>query len=125
MREFITIMETTSSYPPVLTTPEAVADYITELDPKASYEDIWEWANEDMRDAHFELRMLPIDQVHEGHPDANIRNPAKERRYAKLSTPMPPLILDWQNNVMDGNHRFRVAKAKGLTEIPCYVLVDS
>jgi hypothetical protein len=125
MRNLLTIMEDNmASYPDMLKTPEDVADYITDLDPKASYEDIREWAADECHECHFELRWLKIEEVHEGHPDANVRSAAKEKRYAKMTTPMPPLVLNWENVVIDGNHRYRIAKAKGATEIACYVPVE-
>jgi len=70
------------------------------------------------------LRLIPIDGLKPGDPDANLRDASKERRYAKLpSESMPPLVIR-NREIEDGNHRFRVAQKRGEKALWCYAVED-
>ena len=74
------------------------------------------------------LKMLPVSTIQPGSANANVRIKSREAKYKKLSlSTMPPLVVELHDGVvtiLDGNHRFRVAVAKGATEIPCYVVEE-
>lgn len=96
-----------------------IASYITNTasDPvdRGTMEEYFDGATAD-------LQLLPIDDIQEGNPDGNVRSAAKEKRYMKRSPlTMPPLVVE-NGVVMDGNHRLRVARAKGLDRVWCYVV---
>lgn len=74
--------------------------------------------------SHAELRLVPIDQLTEGGRDHNIQNPANERKYQRMSVKTVPPLLVENGVVMDGNHRLRAAKKRGLTAMWCYVVIE-
>lgn len=76
------------------------------------------------RGAKAVLKIVPIDFIKEGDSDHNIRSKRKETKYKKMPLEtMPPLVVE-NGIIMDGNHRFRVAKELGATEIKIYDIVD-
>lgn len=111
----------TQQWPAILENERQLADYIT----------TWAGADVDRRmveDHYFgcgaRLELVPIDQIKEGPPDSNVRNAKKEARYEKMPLEtMPPLVIE-NGEIDDGNHRFRIAKKKGATEMWCYVVVE-
>lgn len=51
--------------------------------------------------------------------------PRFAKQYARMSTPLPPIVLDMDLGVRDGNHRLEAAKLRGDTTVKAYVPVDS
>lgn len=124
MRNLINLIaESQTGYPDRLENASEIADYITDLDPNASYEDIESTFGDNFPGCGATLRVVPIGELTPGHPDANIRSVSKEKRFAKMTTEMPPLVVA-DGDIMDGHHRYRIALRKGLTTLPCYVIDD-
>lgn len=70
------------------------------------------------RDSTATLQLIPIESIIEGDSDHNIRNLKKEKHYLKMNfDTMPPIVITENHNIIDGNHRFRVAKQLGFNEI--------
>jgi len=108
-----------AGWAPVLKDDWAIADYIDGISP--GYVDR-EFIRECFRFGVATLRMVPIDELTPGPADANVRVASRERKYAKMDpATMPPLVVQ-DGQIQDGGHRYRVAKAKGLAELPCYVV---
>jgi hypothetical protein len=115
------LIETTSKYPPILADAHEIAEYISEV--SGDYVDV-EFIEENFRDCSAKLEMVPIASIIEGNGDHNIKSTKKERAYMKMSPEtIPPLVIK-NFEVMDGNHRLRVARKLGLTELPCYVVTE-
>lgn len=122
MRDLINIIcESISPYPAILRNGSEIAAYIASLSPQYVDEEmIEEYVG---RSTEGVLREIPIAGVREGNPDGNIRSAAKEKRYLKKSLEtMPPIVIDSENEIIDGNHRYRVARARGAETIWAYVL---
>lgn len=97
----------------------AIAAYIEECSP--GYVDV-ELMEDYFRGGVATLRMVPVGEIAPGDPDANQRVASRERKYARMDpATMPPLVL-MDGKVQDGNHRRRVALARGATHLPCYVV---
>lgn len=120
MRKWINLVEEISSYAPVLDTAWDIADYIEGL--SSDYVDA-EVIAEHFHGCRAVLKRLPTHELQEGPADSNIRDRAREKSYQNLDTTIPPLVVE-DGVVMDGNHRLRVALAKGLPEILCYVVEE-
>jgi hypothetical protein len=113
---------TEDGYPAVLEDAEAIASYIADLSPTEVDE---EFIAEHFWGCRAELRMVPVSELREGDADTNMRSLKREKKYAKMDlATMPPLVVE-NGEIKDGNHRFRVAIAKGATEVPCYVVVEN
>jgi hypothetical protein len=81
-----------------------------------------EFVEETFRGAAATLELIPVDELVEGSTDQNVRTPAKERRYFRRSpATIPPLVVEGRT-VMDGGHRLRVARARGVDRLWCYVV---
>jgi hypothetical protein len=119
MRLFI---ESTYPYPSSLKDSREIADYIT----GSSTEDVDYGLIEDyFRGAKALLRKIPANELTQGDPDHNVRDPHKERRYAKMPLDtMPPLVVE-NGRIIDGNHRFRVGLEMGVKSFWCYDVVDA
>ena len=108
-----------SDYPPILRDSREIAEYIESL---ASDETDSELIEDYFHGAHAVLELVSLSDISEGNPDGNIPSSKKERKYLKMSPDtIPPLVIE-NGIVMDGNHRFRVAKKLGLTQLWCYVV---
>jgi hypothetical protein len=69
------------------------------------------------------LKTVPVSWLRPGNADANLRDARKERRYAKMNPQtIPPLVAWGDGQIIDGNHRYRVAVASGASLILCYVV---
>lgn len=100
---------------------QAMADYIVEH--ASGYIDE-EFVREYYRGSAGVLRRVPIEHLVEGDPDHNERSPKKEARYAKKKPEtMPPLMVEMDGTVTDGNHRLRVSRQNGQADVLCYVSV--
>lgn len=111
----------TGKFKPVLEDNYEIASYIESI--ASDYVDV-EMMEEYFRGCKAVLEYVPINSIKEGHSDHNVADPKKETKYAKKSLEtMPPLVV--QDGVIeDGNHRYRVAKAKGATMIWVYNIVE-
>lgn len=89
----------------VLKDNNGIAQYIAEQSP--GYVDE-EMIQDNFIGCYAELEILPIDSIREGHPKMDIAT-------------LPPIVVE-NGVIVDGNHRFRLARVKGLKEIPCYVV---
>ncbi len=76
-------------------------------------------------DAHASLKEVPIADIIAGDADHNVADESKASTYAELpASTRPPILLGFENEVMDGNHRLRDAISRGETHILAYVLAD-
>ena len=106
------------NWPKVLRDNREIASYVSELDPRVDEEMI----EEHYFGCHAVLKLIPIESVKEGPADSNIRSASKEKKFAKMDLAKQPPILVEDGMVRDGNHRYRVAKAAGATDILAYVV---
>lgn len=119
MRRLLRLVESHETFPPLLNDAHEIAEYIVRMSPDDVDVDM---VAEYFHGCRAVLRMVPISELIEGNADHNIRNKAREKRYAKMDmSTMPPLVVE-DGTVRDGNHRFRIAVAKGVAEVPCYVI---
>jgi hypothetical protein len=109
--------------------PPGFAERLNNGDEIADYIESWagypvdnEFVSERFRDCHAELRLLPIAEIKPGWQGANVRNPANERKYQRMSVKtIPPIIVE-DGVIVDGHHRFRAAQKRGLTHLWAYVV---
>jgi len=52
-------------------------------------------------------------------------DPERGEEYANMKTPFPPIVLDMDGQIRDGNHRVYAAKLRGDKTIMAYVPLDS
>ena len=107
---------------PILEDRFKIAEYVADISP--DYVD-QEFIGEFFRGSKAVLKRLPIGEIREGNLDHNLPNKRKENRYSKMDpATMPPILIDEDGEVWDGNHRFRVAKSLGLDSVWCYQVED-
>jgi hypothetical protein len=110
-----------SSWPPVLKDSREIANYIESVasdyvDTELMVEHFW--------GAKAVLKLVPLSQIKPGDADHNIGSASKTKKYLAMDpATMPPLVVE-NGEIMDGNHRYRVAKKLGLQEVWCYVVED-
>ena len=104
--------------------------YASELDEDGLIDYAYEYAGEDadeidpemMRelfsDSSATLREVPLDRL---EYNGGCGDEAKVENYGKLTTEAPPIIVRG-NHIIDGNHRVKVARAKGQKTILAYVV---
>lgn len=109
--------------------PPGFAERLKNGDEIADYIETWagypvdnEFVSERFRDHHAELKLLPITEIKPGWQGANVRNPANERKYQRMSVKTIPPILVQDGVIVDGHHRFRSAQKRGLTHLWAYVV---
>lgn len=104
-------------WPPVLADARAIAEHVVGLSPDEVDRDMVE-------DAHIGLMArlvwIPMDGLEQGPPDANVADAARERAYARMHPGSTPPILVDGRSIEDGNHRHRVAVARGDAGMWCY-----
>jgi hypothetical protein len=107
-------------FPPALDA-QGLADYI---ETYATYEVDPEFVYEMFRGSHAVLKLVPIASLREGGREHNLQSKKNEDKYLKqdLKTQPPAVVED--GKVLDGNHRFRANKRRGLTHMWCYVVVN-
>lgn len=115
------ISESVHDWPSVLEDSRAIAQYIDSISD--DYVDVE--LIEEYLDGHKAiLKEFPLASIGEGDPDHNIPDRAKQRAYAALDqTTRPPIVIK-DNEVIDGNHRYRDAVARGSETIWAYDVVD-
>jgi len=119
--KIIELFESFIQWPKILRSAKEISDYISSQ--SSNYVDK-EVIEEYFSGCQAVLEELPLESIREGNPEANIRDKRKERKYTKLDiATMPPIVVE-NGIIQDGNHRFRVAKAKGLNKILCYVVKE-
>jgi hypothetical protein len=101
----------------ILKDRDEITDYIVEF--ASNYVDV-----DLVRDYFFGckgvLQKVPIKTIRPGDRDTHMRDKKKEMIYEILPLKtMPPLIVR-DGEVLDGNHRLRVAKKRGQKEILIY-----
>jgi ParB-like chromosome segregation protein Spo0J len=52
-------------------------------------------------------------------------DPSLAERYAKMKAPFPPIVLNIEGEIRDGNHRVAAAKIRGDKTIRAYVPLDT
>ena len=52
-------------------------------------------------------------------------DPSLAEKYARMETPIPPIVMDGDGRIRDGNHRVAAGKIRGDKAILAYVPVDS
>jgi hypothetical protein len=115
------ITEITQQWPAVLRNGYEIAQYIESV--SSEYVDE-EQIEEVFHRCHAVLQRVPIGQLVPGPADNNIPNKRREAKFAKMpAETMPPLVI-WNNQIQDGNHRYRVALRRGDPEVLCYVVVE-
>lgn len=114
-------VELVGDWPASLKVASDIASYIEEN--SSEYVDV-EFAEEYFRGAAAILKWVPMDSITPGDGNTNVRNAENEAAFAELPLQtMPPIVIEG-GVVMDGNHRHRVALAKGAPGMWAYVVVD-
>jgi hypothetical protein len=83
-----------------------------------------EFVYEKFQGAHATLKLVPIASLREGGRDQNLQRKKTEDKYLKQSLKTQPPIVVENGEVLDGNHRLRANKRRGLTHTWCYVVTD-
>lgn len=109
-----------NGFPERLAEDRDIADYI---ETWATYEVDPEFVEEQFRGERAELRLMPISGLIEGGRDHNLQSPANERKYQRMKLETMPPLLVRDGKVLDGNHRLRACKKRGLTHVWCYDVV--
>lgn len=108
-----------TNWPKVLTSAKEIAEYIE--DQSSDYV-CREMIEEFFFDSHAKLEVRQISAITAGYENGNAQCEDKSKRYAQMSKlTRPPIVLNYEGGVADGNHRLRDAIAKGETIILCYV----
>lgn len=108
-------------FKPILKDSDEIADYIVTFSIAPIDEDL-------VRDYFYGtkgvLKCVHTDTLISSYEDQNIKNIKNEKIYGLLpSITMPPLIVE-NNKVLDGNHRLRIAKRKGIKIIYIYDIIS-
>jgi hypothetical protein len=113
-----------SEYPKILEDDWAIAEYVHSVSSEKSDVSV-EFVREMFRDCMAELRLMNVKDLKPGDPAHNIPDKNLEKQYLKMNPEtMPPIIVE-NRTVMDGNHRFRVAKKLGMTQIWAYDIIST
>lgn len=115
------ISESIDQWPAVLQDSREIARYIDSISSDYVDEELIE---EYLMGCKAVLKEFPVASISEGDPDHNIADRAKQRAYATLDPSTRPPIVIKDNDVIDGNHRFRDAVARGAETIWAYDVVD-
>lgn len=108
-------------WPLVLRDEDEIAEYVTTHATDEVDEDM---VRDNYIGTHARLRLIPLDQLEQGPAEANIPSASKQERYADLPIETrPPLLVEGQQ-IMDGNHRYRDAVARGEYAIWSYAIED-
>jgi len=105
----------------VLYDAQEIADYI---ETYALYAVDNEFVYEKFRGCHAVLKLVPLAELQEGGRDANLQSKKNEDKYLKQNLKTQPPAVVENGKVLDGNHRFRANKRRGLTAMWCYVVME-
>jgi hypothetical protein len=112
----------TPKWKAVLENSDDIADYIQEHSP---HEVDHERIASEYAGLRAVLKKVPIKSLKLGSPEHNLPDPKREKKYLKKAPEsMPPLVVE-DGVILDGNHRLRVAKKLGLTDIWAYVIEEA
>lgn len=100
---------------------QEIADYI---ETYAIYPVDNEFVYEKFRGCHAVLKLVPIAELQEGGRDANQQSKKNEDKYLKQNLKTQPPAVVENGKVLDGNHRYRANKRRGLTAMWCYVVME-
>lgn len=100
---------------------QGIADYI---ETYATYPVDNEMVFEKFQGSHAVLKLMPIAELREGGREHNQQSESNEAKYLKQSLKTQPPAVVENGEVLDGNHRLRVNKSKGLTHMWCYVVIE-
>ena len=100
---------------------QGIADYI---ETYATYPVDNQMVYEKFQGSHAVLKLMPIVELREGGRDSNLQSKANEAAYLKQSLKTQPPAVVENGEVLDGNHRLRANKRRGLTHMWCYVVME-
>lgn len=111
----------TNRWDKVLKDNYAIADYIeTTSSDSVDYELMLDFFN----GCFATLKEINIENIKPGNKDHNQGNASKTKKYLKMSpNTMPPIVIE-NDTIVDGHHRFRVAKKLGLKTINAYIVEE-
>lgn len=106
-------------YKKFLKDADEIAEFIVESSPGFIDEDL---VREYFFGCHAVLRTVRLETITAESVSHHVRNRFKEKIYEKLPlSTMPPLIVE-NGKIIDGHHRFRLAKRRQQKEIPVYII---
>jgi ParB-like nuclease domain len=100
---------------------QGIADYI---ETYAVHPVDNEFVYEMFRGSHAVLKLVPIASLREGSRDHNLKNKKTEDKYLKQDLKTQPPVVVENGEVVDGNHRLRANKRRGLTHMWCYAVTN-
>lgn len=91
--------------------------------PHATMRDLWTWARAASEAESFPVRRFRVGDVAEHWAES----PEQVAEYAARQTPLPPILVRTKNGrlyIVDGNHRYNAALARGDSEFEAIDLND-
>lgn len=120
IRELINELEYLN-YPRELKDAQEIADYIIS---HSDYDIDEEFVRERFWGTKAVLKKVSIHDLKQGDEDHHIRDAEKEDRYFTMPhETVPPLVVE-DGEIIDGNHRYRVAFERNQPEIYIYDVVE-
>ena len=100
---------------------EQVVDYVLSQHPGWDRQQAYQIVGLDAGGDYILTDEYALDKLEAGDD----YDPAMAQRYAKMKTPLPPIILDMDGKIRDGNHRVAAAKLRGDKYIAAYESLDT
>ena len=100
---------------------EQVVDYVLKQHPGWDRQQAYQIVGLDAGGDYILTDEYDLDKLEAGDD----YDPALAQRYAKMKTPLPPIILDMDGKIRDGNHRVAAAKLRGDSYIAAYEPLDT
>lgn len=114
------VLSAVPEWPAELKDEYAIADYIEQT---ASDDVDREMIEELLKGCHAVLKELPVSAIWPSRQDVNVPNKSREKIYLRQDPKtMPPIVVDSDFVIIDGNHRRRVAEQLGLENMLAYVV---